>query len=57
MDIANEESLYEQLAASATTLISTGHLPSIKKYHSQVLELAGNGEWHLHAAGDYRFAL
>jgi putative ATP-binding cassette transporter len=56
MDIANEESLYEQLAATATTLISTGHRPSIKKYHAQVLELAGNGKWQLHAAGDYRFA-
>jgi putative ATP-binding cassette transporter len=55
MDIANENSLYKQLAASSTTLISTGHRPSIKKYHSQVLELIGDGKWHLHAAGNYRF--
>lgn len=55
MDIGNEDSLYKQLAASTTTLISTGHRPSIKKHHSQVLELAGDGTWRLFTAGDYRF--
>ncbi|MBL8413938.1 MAG: ABC transporter ATP-binding protein/permease [Propionivibrio sp.] len=55
MDITNENSLYKQLAASSTTLISTGHRPSIKKFHSQVLELTGDGKWQLHAAGDYKF--
>lgn len=56
MDIANESYLYRQLAASSTTLISTGHRPSIKKFHSQVLELTGDGQWTLHAAADYRFS-
>jgi putative ATP-binding cassette transporter len=42
LDIANEDSLYRQLAASGTTLISVGHRPSILKYHPQVLELTGN---------------
>ncbi|NTV70218.1 MAG: ABC transporter ATP-binding protein/permease [Azonexaceae bacterium] len=55
LDIANEESLYEQLAATSTTLVSVGHRPSILKYHQQVLELSGNGDWKLYAAVDYRF--
>ncbi|MGB4062288.1 MAG: ABC transporter ATP-binding protein/permease [Azonexus sp.] len=55
LDIANEESLYEQLAATSTTLISVGHRPSILKYHQQVLELSGDGDWKLYAASDYRF--
>ena len=55
LDIANEENLYRDLAASGTTLVSVGHRPSILKYHTQVLELTGNGEWHLHASADYRF--
>lgn len=55
LDIANEESLYEQLAATSTTLVSVGHRPSILKYHQQVLELSGDGEWKLYAADDYRF--
>lgn len=55
LDIANEESLYEQLAATSTTLVSVGHRPSILKYHQQVLELSGDGDWKLYAAVDYRF--
>jgi putative ATP-binding cassette transporter len=54
--VRNENSLYKKLAASTTTLISTGHRPSIKKHHAQVLELVGGGEWKLHAAADYRFS-
>jgi putative ATP-binding cassette transporter len=55
LDIANEESLYEQLATTSTTLVSVGHRPSILKYHQQVLELSGDGNWKLYAAVDYRF--
>lgn len=55
LDIANEESLYRQLAATSTTLVSVGHRPSILKYHQQVLELSGDGDWKLIAAVDYRF--
>ena len=55
LDIANEESLYELLEASSTTLVSVGHRPSILKYHSQVLELTGDGAWRLYAAADYHF--
>ena len=55
LDIANEDSLYRQLAASGTTLISVGHRPTIVKYHPQVLELTGDGSWRLYAASDYRF--
>lgn len=54
LDIANEDSLYRQLAGSNTTLVSVGHRFSILKYHSQVLELDGNGGWRLYAAEDYR---
>ncbi|MDD5403199.1 MAG: ABC transporter ATP-binding protein/permease [Sulfuricella sp.] len=55
LDSANEDHLYRQLAASATTLVSVGHRPSILKYHAQVLELAGDGAWRLHAARGYNF--
>lgn len=56
LDNANEESLYQQLAGSTTTLISVGHRPSIVKYHKQVLELTGDGGWQLYAARDYPFS-
>jgi putative ATP-binding cassette transporter len=56
LDIANEDSLYRQLVASNTTLISIGHRPTILKYHPQVLELVGDGSWRLYAAADYQFS-
>jgi len=55
LDITNEDSVYRQLAASETTMISVGHRPAILKYHQHVLELTGDGGWQLYAASDYRF--
>ncbi|MBI4987611.1 MAG: ABC transporter ATP-binding protein/permease [Rhodocyclales bacterium] len=55
LDAANEESLYRQLAATATTLVSVGHRSTIVKYHKQVLELCGDGEWQIHPAEGYDF--
>lgn len=55
LDAANEESLYRQLAAMQTTLVSVAHRASILKYHKQVLELCGEGEWQLHPAEGYDF--
>lgn len=55
LDISNEESLYRQLAATSTTIVSVGHRSTILKYHRQVLALAGDGEWQLHPAEGYSF--
>lgn len=56
LDVANEESLYEQqLVATDTTLVSVGHRSTILKYHKQDLELTGDSEWQPHLANDYRF--
>jgi putative ATP-binding cassette transporter len=54
LDLANEAHLYEELAATATTLISVSHHTTLLKFHKQVLELAGNGEWQLHPTAGYR---
>lgn len=56
LDIGNEERLYFQLSTASTTLVSVSHRPTLLKYHQQVLELTGNGEWALHASRDYRFS-
>lgn len=53
LDLANEERLYGELAKAATTLISVSHHTTLLKFHKQVLELAGNGEWQLHSATGY----
>jgi putative ATP-binding cassette transporter len=56
LDIANEESLYRQLAPTYTTIVSVGHRSAILKYHQQVLTLAGDGEWQLRPAEGYSFS-
>jgi putative ATP-binding cassette transporter len=55
LDVANEASLYRQLAATDTTLVSVGHRATILKYHRQVLELTGDGQWQAQPAQGYRF--
>lgn len=56
LDIGNEARLYRQLSAGDTTIVSVSHRPTLLKYHVQVLELRGNGDWQLHPTRDYRFA-
>ncbi len=55
LDIANEAQLYQQLAATETTLVSVGHRSTILKFHTQVLELTGDSHWKSHPAASYRF--
>ena len=51
----NEAALYRQLMESGTTLISIAHRSALLKYHTQVLELTGDGGWQLHDARAFRF--
>ncbi|RPH58756.1 MAG: ATP-binding cassette domain-containing protein, partial [Burkholderiales bacterium] len=55
LDVGNEEGLYRELAATSTTPVSVSHRPALLKFHRQVLELTGDGNWRLHRADDYRF--
>lgn len=56
LDAANEAHLYRQLQHTSTTLISVGHRPTILQYHQQVLELTGDGQWHVHRAAEFQFS-
>ena len=47
LDSRNEESLYQQLHDSGATLISVSHRPNVARFHNQVLELCGDGSWHV----------
>jgi vitamin B12/bleomycin/antimicrobial peptide transport system ATP-binding/permease protein len=55
LDRENEELLYQTLIATSTTIVSVSHHPGLIKYHSQVLELTGDGGWQLYAAAEFRF--
>nr|WP_041679931.1 ABC transporter ATP-binding protein/permease [Cupriavidus necator] len=56
LDVANEAALYSQLSAGHTTIVSVSHRPTLLKYHVQVLELCGNGDWQLRTPSDCSFA-
>lgn len=53
LDVKNEAHLYAILAESGTTYVSVGHRPTLTKYHSQVLELIGDGSVALMSADEY----
>jgi len=53
LDAENEDSLYRELMQTSTTLVSISHRPTVLKFHQQVLELTGNGNWQLHPASSY----
>ena len=57
LDIPNEELLYRELKTIKTTLVSVGHRSTIVKFHKQILELTGNGEWQSLSAEDYDASL
>jgi len=55
LDSLNEAALYRQLKESGTTLISIAHRAALLQYHSEVLELTGDGGWQMHEAREFRF--
>jgi putative ATP-binding cassette transporter len=55
LDSANEAALYQQLCHSGTTVVSIAHRAGVLRFHGQVLELKGGGEWVLHPARGYCF--
>ena len=55
LDSSNENSMYERLRASGTTLISIAHRAGVLRHHTHVLRLLGDGAWELHPASGYHF--
>lgn len=45
LDAANEQAMYELLRAAHVTLISVAHHVELRRYHTDVLELPGDGSW------------
>lgn len=54
LEAENEKLLYTVLAALGTTVVSAGNGNALAKYHTQVLELAGDGSWKLYPASEYQ---
>ena len=48
LDSGNEAALYQRLRASGATLISIAHRAAVRRHHTHVLRLKGDGGWELH---------
>ena len=53
LDVKTERQLYELLVNRDLSFISVGHRPSLKHFHTNVLELRGDGDWSLIPASSY----
>ena len=53
LDVKTEKHLYNLLLERDLSFISVGHRPALKQFHSNVLQLAGNGDWTLIPAANY----
>jgi putative ATP-binding cassette transporter len=47
LDIRNEEHLYHQLIETDTTFISVGHRPTLRAYHTQLMEIGEDATYTL----------
>ncbi len=55
LDVKTEEHLYQLLKKRDLAVISVGHRPTLIDFHSSVLELVGDGSWHLLPTASYDF--
>tara|TARA_Y100001968_G_C18953374_1_gene524219 strand:- start:107 stop:616 length:510 start_codon:yes stop_codon:yes gene_type:complete len=55
LDVKTEEHLYQLLKKRDLSVISVGHRPTLIEFHSSVLELVGDGCWHLLPSTNYQF--
>jgi putative ATP-binding cassette transporter len=54
LEAENEKLLYQLLTTIGATFVSAGNGNTLAKYHTQVLELAGDGSWKLYPASEYQ---
>ncbi len=52
LDSGNEASLYKSLRESGATLISIAHRAAVRRHHTHVLQLQGDGDWELHEVAE-----
>ena len=54
LDAANERIMYQMIQSTGATIISVGHRPSLVPFHTEVLQLNGNGGWEIYPASFYK---
>lgn len=54
LDVTNEQSLYELLNKARIPFLSSGHRPSLLKFHRNVLQLSPDHQWKVEPSSDYQ---
>jgi vitamin B12/bleomycin/antimicrobial peptide transport system ATP-binding/permease protein len=53
LDVANERLMYELLSRHAIPFLSSGHRPTLLKFHRNVLQLSLDREWKIEASHEF----
>ena len=53
LDIANEQLMYELLNQRGIPFLSSGHRPSLLKFHRNVLELSADNRWKVQPSAEF----
>ncbi len=53
LDVANERLMYELLNERHIPFLSSGHRPTLPKFHSNVLELSANNRWKIEPSSEF----
>ena len=56
LDPTNEQRLYQLLRESGIPFLSSGHRPSLLRFHRNVLELLGGADWKLQPSREFEAA-
>lgn len=53
LDVANEQLMYQLMNRQAIRFLSSGHRPTLLKFHRNVLQLSPDREWYIEASGEF----
>jgi vitamin B12/bleomycin/antimicrobial peptide transport system ATP-binding/permease protein len=54
LDVANEQLMYELLKKHGIPFLSSGHRPTLHKFHRNILQLSPNCSWKVEASSDFQ---
>ena len=53
LDVANEQLMYELLKQQGIQFLSSGHRPTLLKFHRNVLQLSANDRWKIQPSAEF----
>ncbi len=56
LDVPNEQLMYELLSRQGIPFLSSGHRPTLEKFHRNILHLSPNHDWRIEPSSAFEFA-